>query len=508
MTSNNVYTTTDGRIKLIINPQDLTQVTVYQGGRIGTFSITEVLEQLPDEEKPGFVNVAKKFMQSHPAGARTEALMPYLDDQRSGLYTWQSSDTKTTYAYDPISRTYSKLVVGPAGSQWQPVKFSKPTWHGYIPLTEDLAYVNMATDKKRYDGRDGTWYDDKEEARKAAKEAAAINYANSHPDIPAAAKTATPTTTTTATTTDTTTTTTAKPATPATTPAPAKATEPPYKYAWTGNRFGEAAGEQQQEMVNWYNDREGYDLNKDFTRYGDNGVDRKWGRASDAQYKKWQEDQAKWENNQNALTNSQLLDWEGKEPLTEANQARRQALVNYYMNRADALNFQGTPYANEARYNAAVEAANAANAQLNADNQQKWDDKMKTYAGYLDQDRKIPKNRLAAIDNINTIYEKTKGDFTFDRKVNPTSTVAKSFGLTNSQYRQARRQYNRGARRGAYAKGAFAQDFYSKPEELQTNFGLYSGPAALTEEQLGATTFEPQSQKQGGKLSYINYIYK
>lgn len=287
-----------------------------------------------------------------------------------------------------------------------------------------------------------------------------------------------------------------------------EATEPPYKYAWTGPRYGKAAGEQQQEMVDWYNDREGYDLNTDFTRYENNGVDKKWGRASDAQYIQWQKDQAKWENEQNKLTNSELVDWRNKGPLTKANEARRQALVNYYMNRADALNFQGHQYVNEADYNAAVEATNADNAKLNAYSKQIWYDKMKKYAGYLDQDREIPKNRLDAINNINTIYEKTKGDFTFDRKVNPTSTVAKSFGLTNSQYRQARRQYNRGVRRGAYDKGASAQAFYSNPVEMPTNFEHYSGPAALTEKQLGATTFELPSQKQGGKLSYIDYIYK
>lgn len=526
MASNIEFISTTG-YKITVDPQNPRSVTIWKKGENSrTLPISDVFKSsgyVSDADKQKLAGLTKDFLKKQ-VDAGLSSYQQYLDyasntptsstsntptssanmtnkgTEKSQRYTWTTSDGRTTYLYDPANEETPYLKAearNPKG--FRPVRF-KPAPAGYIPLS-DGSFYDMVNKKRMYKGAD-TFYDSKDKANASWSQQARDKYARNANAASAddgvtdsnrwavdwAAGEA------------------GSGSSETTQMNGRQVNKPSYTYTWQGNRQGADAEKQQQAMVDWYNAREGYNLNADFTRYGNNGVDRKWGRASDAQYKQWLDDQVKWEGEQNKLTNEQLLTWEDG-PLTEANKARLDALNNYNKRRTTALNFQGTQYADEASYNAAVEAENKHNAGLNAYSKQIWDDKMKKYAGYLDQDRNIPKNRLNAVANINKIYA-TNSNFNFNRRANPTSKVIKDFNLTGSEYRQARRQYNRGARRGAYDKGASAQAFYSNPVELQTDYGQYSGPAALTADQLGATTFEPQSQKQGGKLSYIDYIYK
>ena len=79
--------------------------------------------------------------------------------------------------------------------------------------------------------------------------------------------------------------------------------------------------------------------------------------------------------------------------------------------------------------------------------------------------------------------------------------------LSARDFRDLQRQLRRGERRGLYSNAEEQKEYYQDPRRYISPTPLeshYSGPAALTQDQLSATTF-----KQGGKIiSYAQYLRK
>lgn len=187
----------------------------------------------------------------------------------------------------------------------------------------------------------------------------------------------------------------------------------------------------------------------------------------------------------NDMTNQQLLAYdpnaEGVQQLGEAAAARRQKLLAAQEARNKALTFNGKQYADEIAYNKAVGSANQAAAnKFYADKQaadEAYAQRRAQNIGYTGSNKNIIARRNAAFDNV---AKWLAGQF------DPST-------LTGRDKVDFQRQLQR----------TQSRDIYTMPQygNAPTIISNYSGPAALTQEQLAATTFA----KKGGSLNYTQY---
>lgn len=297
--------------------------------------------------------------------------------------------------------------------------------------------------------------------------------------------------------------------------------DPNYKLSWNATQTITNPSDAQKHGVNFGAGKSGtfggltYDAalarQKQLKEAGYNvgELDGKWGTISQGEWTKYQQKlaadkaaaDAKAKNDAIAATsnwtNDQLLKWKaGDQQLSTEAEARRQKLLKWNSDRANSLNFNGTQYANETDYNAAVKSYN--------------DNAMAVYNN--------------AVNNANTSYEgrrrfatqaltpgvQARRENAYDNLSALAAGTSDLSSLSNSQLRDMRRQLRRDVRAekrglsGAALQGYTGAARYTnnaanitKPETV----GNYSGNAALTDEQLNATTF-----KRGGVLNYAKYI--
>lgn len=238
----------------------------------------------------------------------------------------------------------------------------------------------------------------------------------------------------------------------------------------------------QQEMLN----AQGFNAQ---LRGRNNGADGIWGSSSQSEWERYQQ----WKNSGNNLTNQQLLNYdpnaEGAISLGADAEARRQRLLAAQNARNEALTFNGTQYADEAAYNAAVGTANqnAANDYYQAQSDYNTNRALST--GYAGITRGIQNRRNAAFDNLAAL---NAGTLDFNN-------------LSGRDIRDMRRQMNRGKRQGLYTAET-AKDFYKQPGAMPELIGNYAGPSAFTQEQLNSTTYAKNGamlMKKGNKIYQV-----
>ena len=195
-----------------------------------------------------------------------------------------------------------------------------------------------------------------------------------------------------------------------------------------------------------------------------------------------------WQSAQPTVyTNQQLLGMTDEQAaaagLSEGDIARRTKLNNYQTSRNTALTFNGQQYADEATYNAAVDDYNLAQMGQAA-------------AATKAAQNQLAANRLAAAGN-NSRRQKT-----FDLMGQVLNGEKDFASLSGMEQRALRRMRNRDMKNGHYSDENTAKNFYAlKTVTVPKVAGQFKGNAALTEDQLNATTF-----KKGGQLNYANYL--
>lgn len=238
-------------------------------------------------------------------------------------------------------------------------------------------------------------------------------------------------------------------------------------------------------------------------------LDGKWGTISQGEWTKYQQKlaadkataDAKAKNDAIAATsnwtNDQLLKWKaGEQQLSTEAEARRQKLLKWNSDRANSLNFNGVQYANETDYNTAVKSYN--------------DNAMAVYNKAVNDANASYEGRRRFATQALTPGVQARRENAYDNLSSLAAGTSDLSSLSNSQLRDMRRQLRRDVRAekrglsGAALQGYTGAARYTnsaanitKPE-IAAN---YSGNAALTDEQLSATTF-----KRGGVLNYAKYI--
>lgn len=241
-----------------------------------------------------------------------------------------------------------------------------------------------------------------------------------------------------------------------------------------------------------------------------NGADGIWGNTSQSEwnrYQQWKQDQAaaqvaaqEEQRRQaaatygNDMTNQQLLDYDpnasGAQALGTEAAARRQKLLDAQQERKNALIFNGTQYEDEAAYNAAVDQHNQERKQLeariNEDTRNKFNQRAIGANYYAGITNGIKERRDRAFRNAAAMYDGT---------LNVQD-------LSSRDFRDLQRQLKRGKNRGLYSTEEEQRAYYRSPISYMPNLSShYSGPSALSQEQLAAKTF-----KQGGSLTYVQFL--
>ena len=241
-----------------------------------------------------------------------------------------------------------------------------------------------------------------------------------------------------------------------------------------------------------------------------NGADGIWGNTSQSEwnrYQQWKQDQAaaqaaaqEEQRRQaaaaygNDMTNQQLLDYDpnasGAQALGTEAAARRQKLLDAQQERKNALIFNGTQYEDEAAYNAAVDQYNQereqAASRINEGARTRFNQRVSDANYYAGITNGIKERRDRAFRNAVAMYDGT---------LNVQD-------LSSRDFRDLQRQLKRGKNRGLYSTEEDQKKYYRKLFSYTPDLtSHYSGPSALSQEQLAAKTF-----KQGGSLTYAQFL--
>lgn len=191
-----------------------------------------------------------------------------------------------------------------------------------------------------------------------------------------------------------------------------------------------------------------------------------------------------WQDSRPVYTNQQLLGMTDEQAtaagLSEADIARRAKLNDYQTARNTALTFNNQQYANEAAYNAAVNDYNLSQA----------------------RQAMTARNQFFATNKMASAGNNRRRQQTFDLMGQVLNGEKDFASLSGKEQRALRNMRNRDMRRGLYNDENGGRNFYTLPATATPKVaGQFKGNAALTEEQLNATTF-----RNGGQLNYANYL--